>query len=446
MLLNHVVKVYALGYLLIALSFTVNIFGVGPNIDWFSNFQRDSESIVTKTVDCQNSSDRLDYAGPIRAKDLNYGPGCSPRQYVPYESQFGLQSRLIAFFAPADEGLRRYYYLAVMSALALALAAVMLALVYFIHREFGGLVGATVLGLVCISDWLVAYAHNMYWVTFVMFLPLVYSFGFYRIFKVRRQLPLFYSLLGILFLLKFLDGYEHATTLTVSALVPIVYFEYKDGLRRFWELWRQGVGVLGASIVAFVIALGLHVSSLHEYYRSWPQAVAIVAGRAEERSDPLQMRSYVIGGFAYTQPVVYERINRLYNLDAMRDGKAHPVKYMLLSALNYALLPAVSVPIVIRDPLGVILQSVLVVGLLAGLALHRSKAVRLLGVNKVRALKSSYWLGLIGAVSWLMLMPGHAYVHAHLNAIVFYMPYLLICYIVFGVVLSVWFRRRIMTI
>jgi hypothetical protein len=63
------------------------------------------------------------------------------------------------------------------------------------------------------------------------------------------------------------------------------------------------------------------------------------------------------------------------------------------------------------------------------------------------SLRYSYWLGLIAALSWLILMPGHAYPHAHLNAIIFYMPFLLVCYIIIGItltnVVNEWSKGRI---
>jgi hypothetical protein len=432
---------YVIGFAVLALSFAGNIFGVGPDLSWYSNFQKDSESIITKTVDCRNSKHALNYSGPVKAKDLVYGPGCSPDQYIPYESQFGLQSRIIAFLAPADEGIRRYYYLCVMLFLALAMAAVMLALVFFVHREFGGVVGVTLLGMITISNWLVAYAPNMYWIAFVMFLPFVFSFGYYEYYKTHSKLKLFYSLLVVMFMLKYFNGYEHASTLTLSALVPIVYFELKSGAHKhLYTLWRQAAYVLVASAAGFVIALTLHVTSLQSFYHSWSKAAMIVAGRVDERTDTDSYRSYVVHGFQYGQPVLYERINRIYALDTLKDGTQHSFKYTALSALHYLLLPALSLPVILREPLGTIVQSISFVGLVAGILLYRLKSRRQVGDSRIVGLKAAYWLSLIGAISWLVIMPGHAYVHAHLNGIVFYMPYLLICYIIFGLVISRWVR------
>jgi hypothetical protein len=427
---------YLIGFVILLLSFTINLFGTGPVTykDWWSDFQKDSESIITKTVDCQTGENGVGYNGPIQAKGSNV-PGCSNQQFKPYASQFGLQSRLIALFAPSGEGAQRYYYLAIMFALALLTALMIIAFAYFVQREFGGITGAVVVGLAAISDWLAAYAPNMYWVAFMMILPFVFSFGFYKWFKAEGKMPLFYGLLGLFFWLKFLNGYEHATTLVLSAFIPIVYYELQRKSVRLVELWRQAALVLGAGVAGIVSAICLNIIGLNSYYHSWPKSFQVVNSRVDERSGTKQVRSDVLYGLEHTLPEVYRRIDRLYSLGMLRDGQQNPVKYIVLSLVNYLLLPAVSLPIIIRDPLGIAVQSILFVGAVSGVLLYRLRR-KYRGDGKLRGLWYAYWLGMFGAFSWLVIMPGHAFPHAHINAIVFYMPFLLICYVVLGIAAS----------
>ena len=276
-----------------------------------------------------------------------------------------------------------------------------------------------------------------------MFAPFVFSFGFYQIFKVKNKLPYFYAILGLLFGLKFLNGYEHATTLVISAFIPVVYFEFKDRSQKLLDLWRQAMWVLVAGLVGFAAAMLLNVMSLNSYYHSWSKSVHGVAARAEDRASFVTMQANVVVGFQATLPDVYEVLNNYFNLEAMKSGQYNPVKYMMLSVLNYLLLPAVSLPIVLRQPIGVVVQSIFAVGLAAYFCLRwlqRQKAGQ--GINNVRGVWASYWLGLVGAFSWLVVMPGHAYPHAHLNGIIFYMPFLIICYVIIGVFMARWLQAK----
>jgi hypothetical protein len=425
---------YGAGFVVLLLSFAINIFGVGPFSTWSADFQKDSEDIVTKTVDCKFEHG-VAYSGPIQAKNLQYGSGCSPALYQPYASQFGMQSRLISLLAPRSEGVRRYYYAAVKLILAALLATVLMGFVIWAHRRFGPIAASTTLILMALSDWLVGYAPNLYWIAFLMFVPFVYSLLAYPYYREQKRLLVFYGLLAVFFCLKFLDGYEHATTLVISAFIPVVYYEVARYPRlRLVSLWKQAALVLTAGIAGFIVAFAANVVSLDGYYHSWSKSVSAVNSRAEARSSPKATQGLVIYGLQNTLPDIYNRINRVYNLDRLKDGKANPAKYAMLSLLNYILLPAVSLPFILREPFGVIAQSILSLGVIAGVLLRWLR--RYVSPDVLRGLSLMYWLGIAGAFSWLVLMPGHAYPHAHLNAIIFYMPYLLVCYLIIGIAIS----------
>jgi hypothetical protein len=416
-------------------SFFGNLFNVGYGDGWFTDFQKDSAYITEKTAECK---DVLTYRQPLipsAGKDYmkTMGSGtCDPHTVQPYASQYGLQARVVAFFAPANDNKLPSYFKRVEIMLAALTAIVLTAFILKIGRMYGRGVMIVSAALIAISPWVVAYARNMYWFTFLMLLPFVVSFIVYPYLDTSRKKLLFYVIIGFLLFLKSLDGYEHITTLGISVFGAVAYWEMVMNKRKLLELWPQLLTAGGVTVIALVSAVVVNIVDLHSYYGSWDKARQSVLSRAEDRATGIKkMQPNVIGGFELTDQEVYKFIDKFYDIDKLKSGEGHPIKYAAVSALNYAMLPAVSLPFVLAQPLQAILQSILVVGIVGYLCIRR--------IGKLaKGLKELYLIGLIGALSWLMLMPAHAYPHAHLNGIIFYIPFLLVCYVAIGI----WVQRQ----
>lgn len=414
-------------------SFFGNLFNVGYGDGWFKDFQKDSAYITEKTAACK---DVLDYRQPLipsRGNDYmqTMGSGdCDAKKVQPYASQYGLQARVIAFFAPAEDDALPSYFKKVEIVLGTLMAVVLTAFSLKIGRLYGRGAMATLAILIALSPWLVAYARNMYWVTFLMLLPFVVSFLVYPYMNTVRKKVLFYVLIGLLLFIKSLDGYEHITTLGISVFGAIAYWEIVTHKNRLQQLWPQLLIAGGVTLTALASAIVVNIVDLHGYYGSWDRAREAVLSRAGDRATGIKkMQPNVIGGFEVTSQEVYRFVDKFYDLDQLKSGDGHTLKYMAVSALNYAMLPAVTLPVTLSQPLQAILQSIIVVGLLGWLCIKKIGMVS-------NGLKELFLIGLAGALSWLVLMPAHTYPHAHLNGIVFYIPLLLVCYIAIGIWLS----------
>lgn len=429
----------AIVWLLFVLSFYANIFGVGLNKDWFESFQRDSSLITEKTASCKGM---LAYDGPVIVKDYTHymavmsSSTCNMNELKPYDSQYGTQARVISFFAPADDNQLPKYFKMVEVALAGLTALLLTAIVFWTRVKYGTIPAVVVFVLSLVSPWIVGYARNTYWVEPLMLAPFVFGLILYPWFKNRGKLWVFYVVELILMFLKFSNGYEHASTLMISVLVPIVFYELVGNKKKLLAMWKQAAVVASIGIVAFGGAFFMNIASLANYYGSWSEAIHQVQARSAARS-VLGIRSTqpdVIANFKATLPEAYSFINKFSDIDTLADGSGPAYKYAFISAINYALLPAISLPIALNGMFGVILQSILLFAVVGWFCLRK-----ILSVPKRRAdynaLRATYWLSLLGALSWLVLMPAHAYPHAHLNAIIFYMPFLFICYLLIGIVI-----------
>ncbi len=428
------------------LSFFGNIFGVGLWREWFDGFQRDSSAIVEKTARCKEKSG---YSGPlIVAKNEDYNSvmttgGCDASLLKPYASQYGLQARIITALAPNDSAKLPVYFKKVNVVLSAAMAALM-ALVTLRVRKLFSLVAAAVFAtLVAFSPWIVGYAQNMYWIERLMFAPFAFAFLSYSYCKSSKKMWLFYLGETILLFLKLLGGYEYISTIAISVFVPIIFFELVNNKQKIIKLWKHAVMTGVVVVIAFVGAYVTNFMALADYYHSSDTALKMINERASERglSGIRKMRTHAVGNLKTLLPESYEFANRFINMEELAEDKGSTYQYLAINAGNYVLLPALSLPLSIKGVFGEIVQSILIWVLVGYLVLFYLKR-RHPSFKYYRSFLWSLHISLAGALSWLILMPGHALPHAHINGIVFYMPLLLFVYMVVGLYIGNIVKKR----
>ena len=428
------------------LSFFGNIFGVGLWREWFDGFQRDSSAIIEKTARCK---EKFGYSGPlIVAKNEDYNSvmttgGCDASLLKPYASQYGLQARIITALAPKDNAKLPSYFKKVNVVLSAAMAALM-ALVALRVRKLFGFVAAVVFAiLVAFSPWIVGYAQNMYWIEPLMFAPFAFAFLSYSYCKSSKKLWLFYLGEAILLFLKLLGGYEYISTIAMSVLVPIIFFELINNKQKIIRLWKHAVMTCIVVVMAFVGAYATNFMTLSDYYHSSDTALKMINERASERglSGIRKMRAHAIGNLKTLLPESYTFADRFINMEELAKDTGPTYQYLVINASNYVLLPALSLPLSFKGVFGDIIQSVFV-WILAGYLLLFYLKKRHHSFKYYRSFLWALHASLAGALSWLILMPGHALPHAHINGIVFYMPLLLFVYMVVGLYIGNIVKKR----
>ena len=428
------------------LSFFGNIFGVGLWREWFDGFQRDSSAIVEKTARCKEKSG---YSGPlIVAKNEDYNSvmttgGCDAGLLKPYASQYGLQARIITALAPNDSAKLPVYFKKVNVVLSAAMAALMALVALRVRKLFGFVAAAVFATLIAFSPWVVGYAQNMYWIEPLMFAPFALAFLSYSYCKSSKKMWLFYLGETILLFLKLLGGYEYISTIAISVLVPIIFFELVNNKQKIIKLWKHAVMTCVVVVVAFVGAYATNFMALSDYYHSSDTALKMINERASERglSGIRKMRTHAVGNLKTLLPESYEFANRFINMEELAKDRGSTYQYLAINAGNYVLLPALSLPLSLKGMVGEIVQSVLVWVLVGYLVLFYLKR-RHPSFKYYRSFLWSLHISLAGALSWLILMPGHALPHAHINGIVFYTPLLLFVYMVVGLYIGNIVKKR----
>ena len=423
-------------WFLLVISFTGNFFGVGLWRSWFDGFQRDSSAIIEKTARCKEKSS---YSGPLivtKNEDYNsvmMSEGCDTSLLKPYASQYGLQARIITALAPKDNAKLPSYFKKVNILLSAAMAALMALVALRVRKLFGFVAAAVFATLVAFSPWVVGYAQNIYWIEPLMFAPFTFAFLSYSYCKSSKKLWLFYLGEAVLLFLKFLSGYEYISTIAMSVLVPIIFFELINNKQKIIKLWKHAVMTCIVVAVAFVGAYATNFVALSGYYHSSDTALKMINERASERglSGIRKMRAYAIGNLKTLLPESYVFADRFINMEELANDKGPTYRYLAINAGNYMLLPALSLPLSLKGVFGEIIQSILVWVLVGYLVLFYLKRRRP-SFKYYRSFLWSLHASLAGALSWLILMPGHALPHAHINGIVFYMPLLLFVYMIVG--------------
>ena len=230
------------------------------------DFQKDSEALVLGKIiaDKKNHTIPGNYnlahagKGPLNSTNLlesyNFleGDG-SDFWYVPRtKSNFGLQSIFFSFLFN-----RLGCSLDVMKIICAGLTAftlVVLSALFF--RVFSPLFGVVFLGTSLLSPWLGWFGGNLYWVSFLWFLPAIFTSLMYLESRGQRRKILWSICCFFSFLIKDLTGFEYISTVVLFASAPFfVNFFWQKKCEDRWKMVKQGLVICMIAIGAFGVSL-----------------------------------------------------------------------------------------------------------------------------------------------------------------------------------------------
>jgi len=428
---------------LLTLVFLFNIFGVQSQ-GWFNNFQKDSGALVVHKLACHEELGSDKFGGMlVKGKDSQavYSPDdrdpvCQKEVSKEYVSQYGLQGKVSEVgyrLLNGIPGVGLGNYIILLHILWAALTAAVLSLfVVWVARTYGRFVAVSVLLFLCLSVWIIGFARNLYWATPLLFLPFIFTLYYYAEPGKTRRYGIFLGGLLALFFIRFLNGFEYVPTiiLSVVAVAGLVSYERSASLKQFVREAAL-IGVVGA--VAFAGAVGLTFYQVYRYVGDMHKARNLIVERALVRTtEGGDDKQFVYSGLFVTSPTVYESVSNYVDLGKAEKQKP-PVLTAVLWLLSYTMLPVVNVPLAIKEPVYTIVSSFgffVVVTWLAMRNLLRTASRATL--SKLKGLQRGLWMGLVASLSWLVFGYSHTLVHAHLNGIMYYLPFMLFAYIALG--------------
>jgi hypothetical protein len=342
--------------------------------------------------------------------------------YSIYKSQIGAQGVVFSAlngilpFSPADK-------LSIFHAIASLLSALILSLIVFwFYREFGATVGVVVLAGTALSQWLVIFAHSLWWSTWAFYLPMA-AVMFYlnrpqsaENFSFRKFGILVFTAVMIKC---FFNGYEYITTALVMMVVPFGYacIRRGSGLRHFWK-------GLGTSIAASILAILGSVAILC-------LQIATVEGSVLKGVDHI-LFSFFRRSYANPQdfPAGYAA-----SLDANPiDVVATYLRGIYLDLNYYIHVPSDFVKNFILQTryLYLIVLFAASSALLLYLVRKASTDIR----HRALALAVAMGFSILAPLSWLVIFKAHSYIHTFMNNIVWQMPFTIYGFAVCGLLIQ----------
>lgn len=256
----------------------------------FTGFQQDSERLVTQGVFCDltgvDPSNQSLLVVPPEGSSGQPIDSCPVSQLTSYNSSYGLQRNLVTYFGRVFGQTPDTVFVVTRAVVALITSLILVSFAWFFRHDYGLFVTVIVAMLIASSTWLVLYGRNLYWMSFTLFAPMVWSL---YLFGNKNTRTWFYLGLFGLFTFKLLMGYEFITNLILSALPSIYYHLIKDQAKlSVYFTHTTLVSVIG--VLAFVTALGIHLSELRLVTGSYNSAIESIYSRASIRT--FQDQSY----------------------------------------------------------------------------------------------------------------------------------------------------------
>ncbi len=428
-------KFLVFGTAVLFLSFSFNIFGT-LSTDSFINNQKDSEALVTNQVLCSGAYYNNQLLQIKNYKGKYTQITCNPDELIPYSSQYGFQGKIYTLvykifnkFAPVN-GIR---FIALAQLVTALISALCLALVgLWVYVRVSKIAGWIFVFLASMSPMLVVFARNLYWALPLMVLPIIVILWFYKPNATKKYSMYFWSGVFLALYLRFICGYEYVTTLSIMAVAIISYFLFMEKFG--WKMYlKQFAIAFAVSLLAFAFALGTHIYSLQQQTGSVHDAVLIIKSRALARTtDSTHYLKYTYMNLSYTSPDYYQTLDSYTQLSERTNSKSQ-ISANVVSVMNYALLPVVTLPLAFNQPFGLFLQSTVVFVLVMILIFKdRSRLFKGARLHQVNGLFLGAAIGLVGSISWWVLAHSHSLVHAHINGITTYLPFALFSFMIIG--------------
>ena len=407
-------KYWAIVSMLCLILVAANFLNNGPFI---VHFQQDSDCLVWGKIFYSdvvvNGPDRTGLIGVFSNGDfvrinnlIDVATGAKQHCAIiakSYYSQFGLLGYTCekAWVVWKTFGGNAKYFV-VMGYMLSVIFAMMLAIIVamWFNKEMGRLASTAFLLCWFGSKWILAMAGSMYWALWTWFLPMVIAMLYVRKKRSPGTAILLILQMTVLMTIRFLCGYEFASAIAISAMSPIVYVGFRDQWT-LMDILKHIIWVFAASIVSFALAISMHIVELYNILGSCKDALhrfmAVIAKRGGSAAvvndykdviNASEMRAEI-----QSLAVPLHRVLAIY---IFQSGT-----WMMLSVFT------------------VIVLSICFGLLLAKLRLYINKSIYSPEIVTVIIFSCA------GPLSWIILMRGHAYIHQHIDFVLWYVPFLL---------------------
>lgn len=380
---------------------------------FFKNYQQDSEALVIGRL--ARSKDEGIFS------DLGRLGGMRGKTFIPYNSQIGLQGM---FFSALNGFLDNIgiepiaLRLNVLHATASFIFALTISsIITLLYLEIGLLASLILVSTIVLSQWLIVSGRNLYWVTGLMYAPMVAVFIAHKYEELAGavNLRMLYIIVVILTFIKSAAGYEFISTLLIATTSPVIYFAVKNK----WSLSRaiKRVGYIGIfGCLGFVIALSCHIIQLNIATGDVNEALRIVLDKIVLRTHG-NPADFVNTPFYGSQMAgILEVVNIYWNGVAV---SLESIGFHSFKIINF-------------EDLVLIFLIATALAFLDGEMVPEFESAR----YKLFGLVGATWFSLLAPVSWYVLAKSHSHIHGHINHILWHMPFTIFGFALVGYVIA----------
>lgn len=407
---------------LLFLAFTFNLFQ-SSSLPHFLSFQYDGQALIigrlayAEKQGVFSRSGLMGFAHPIQehadksAFQYNIFTEDLPvSSFETYNSHPGLQGifyALLLKIIPLKGWNAIFFLQCLVSLFSVCVFAYWLRWVRRVHGE-----GAFLINLLFIlgSSYITLFAHNLYWVLGIMYLPFLACLWWCEravIHQKRGALKNLFLIMSCAALLKGLfNGFEYVSTTCLMGLLPLFYY----GIRNEWPkniFIKRVAAAAGAIGIANLFTAILLIFQLVPEKGSFRQAAAYLWYSFGKRSYG-GVTSYTFDTQAEESlksslPEVLDYYFKLPVVDLSHLTSHQALKQLLTFPLYYFV---------------ILFAAVTLYYLYRFIVKKERSRVSLAAIVTL-------WLSILPSLSWLVLFKGHSYVHTHMNGIVWSMPFLL---------------------
>ena len=393
--------------------------------DFFAYFQQDSEALAVGRLALSDAEGPWAHAGFMglvlhsSAREQKYAWQYRAfTEQLPYQGYEGYYSQpalhtliyygISKLLGTQGEATLSLLYLcnSLFSALLLTLFLV------WVQTLWGTGVGAGVGIGILFAQWITVFGRNLYWVFGAFYIPLVVSLWLFEKSK-NRQLSnrRIFAVLALAMGVKCLcNGFEFISSVLVMAMIPFIFYAIDQdwGWKRFIRRFLAGASGALAGVISVMILLSVQLSFekgswakgwefiLHSLQkRTFGSGTSFDSQIAESlQSDPWDVFMVYYHG-------------HVWNISHWFEGTSLEGWSKVEFSLFFPLLAVITLWMLLekKDP---------------GSALRYRRNM---------ALMATLWVSLAGPLSWFFLFKGHAFIHTHMDHIVWHFPFMLLAFV-----------------
>ncbi len=306
-----------------------------------------------------------------------------------YKSQYGLQGKIFRFIVKSLgmgvlEGDKTVFHLIC----SMMTAFVFVLIVWLIRKKYGNLFALCYYITFLLSPWIVNFAKNLYWVEFTWFIPMLVGLFCSIYIDDKKCRAISYIAVYISIMIKSLCGYEYLSTIMLgmfSFLIADLIQMVIEGTdkKRAGTVFRAFVVMGFSALAGFVTAFVMHANYRGGGGKIWQGVQYIIQEDAVRRTRGIDHTVNITIGFVLNQ-------------------------YFHFRTEIITGIPGNLFVIICLVPICIFFYEY-----------HR-------GIINWRDV-ALYGVFFLTSVSWFCLAKNHAYVHTHMNYVLWYFGYIQLC-------------------